>query len=381
VLAGKNGLSRRHIKWCHIIYGRNVEGWLKQNSLLIITGLGLHDIEEDMIRIIRHLDECKGAGIVVDFGSYITVIPPRVLGVSDQLSIPLVRLPSRLTIAEFTYGLGRLLFNTKKTMDSTLKEILCFPYQNEMKYRAEQFGYDDCYPYVTYAININDQVLTQSMRNNIISAFCQLTGCARNNILSFYENTEGYFLIPFTKGNPQRDDRKHTALELKRYISQTEPHTALSIGVGSVFSSLRQFKESASNAKYALHMLRLRNQKDDVRMYEDLGIYRLLFRCRNNETLINLYNHVLGDLVRYDLQYKSNLTNTLEYFLDCGCNIGLTAERLYVHRNTLKYRIKKIQDILLIDFSDVNRVFTLQMAYKIKKYLHFASMFPPDAAI
>ena len=101
-----------------------------------------------------------------------------------------------------------------------------------------------------------------------------------------------------------------------------------------------------------------------------MGVYRMLFQYKNDEALEDIKNRIIGELEEQDQLTNSSLVETLECYLDCNCNVSKTADTLFIHRNTMKYRIKKIKEILAIDFNDANACFTLRFAFKIKKYLN-----------
>ena len=77
----------------------------------------------------------------------------------------------------------------------------------------------------------------------------------------------------------------------------------------------------------------------------------------------------LGELISYDKENNSDYIDTLETYLDFGCNIGETAEYLYMHRNTIRYRIIRVEEILGIDLNSAGTRFNLRFAFKIRKYL------------
>ena len=86
-----------------------------------------------------------------------------------------------------------------------------------------------------------------------------------------------------------------------------------------------------------------KNKADDQRrLSNDKCLSCLLFKCR---------------------------INALEVFLEQGCNIAAATDALYVHRNTVKYRIKRIEEIMNIDLKDVTVQFNLRLAFKIMHYL------------
>ena len=89
-------------------------------------------------------------------------------------------------------------------------------------------------------------------------------------------------------------------------------------------------------------------------MYEEMGIYQLLFSIRDNNILERIVEEQVGILIAYDQENDSEFLTTLDVYLQENCNITKTTERLYVHRNTVKYRIKRIQELLKKDIHDVN---------------------------
>jgi DNA-binding PucR family transcriptional regulator len=71
---------------------------------------------------------------------------------------------------------------------------------------------------------------------------------------------------------------------------------------------------------------------------------------------------VLGDLLRYDEGHSGELLPTLEHFLDCGGSWLRTAERLHVHVNTLRYRIRRIEELTGRSVADTATRVDLQLA-------------------
>ena len=67
-------------------------------------------------------------------------------------------------------------------------------------------------------------------------------------------------------------------------------------------------------------------------------------------------------------QMEEELRKTLETYVFCNSSISKTAESLYLHRNTIKYRLKKCEEILETDLSDVSNCFQIQLALTLTKY-------------
>ena len=99
--------------------------------------------------------------------------------------------------------------------------------------------------------------------------------------------------------------------------------------------------------------------------YEQMGLYRLLAELRGRDELGRFCNECLGELVRYDIGHNTELVHTLETFFDQNANASQAARALYVHRNTLNYRLQRIVEITGLDLNDAEARLTLQLALKI----------------
>lgn len=141
------------------------------------------------------------------------------------------------------------------------------------------------------------------------------------------------------------------------------------MGVGNVFTDVSSIKRSVTEAKKAHKVIRKGNDKSSLRYYDEIGIYRVFFELPDDEVLHNLLSETLGVLMEYDKENAGDLLHTLEVFLEQNCNIAAATEALFVHRNTVKYRIRRSEEILGRDLKDVTVQFNLRLAFKIMHYI------------
>jgi purine catabolism regulator len=99
--------------------------------------------------------------------------------------------------------------------------------------------------------------------------------------------------------------------------------------------------------------------------YEELGLYRLLADLRDRDALDRFCEDVLGALLRYDAANETELVHTLRIFFRQNSNVSQAAQALYVHRNTLNYRLDRIAEITGVDLNDADARLCLQLALKI----------------
>ena len=78
---------------------------------------------------------------------------------------------------------------------------------------------------------------------------------------------------------------------------------------------------------------------------------------------------LLGGLQSKDADYTAEMLRTLETYLECDGQLGETAKRLYIHRNTAAYRIEKLSELLDIDFKKTDDLLRLKLAFLFRRRL------------
>ena len=119
----------------------------------------------------------------------------------------------------------------------------------------------------------------------------------------------------------------------------------MSIGLGRPHKSLVDLRQSYYEASYAIRIRKLKGGSGVIASFGDLGSYGLLLGLQDTLSLQVFYDSVLGKLHEYDEQNSSDLVKSLACFLEANGHWGEAAERLYVHRHTLRYRMKRVEEI------------------------------------
>src|SRR3954462_2816982 len=116
---------------------------------------------------------------------------------------------------------------------------------------------------------------------------------------------------------------------------------------------------------------------DDVALlaFEDTGAYRLLLPAMSEDPaeLARFYEEPVAPLVAYDDQYETDLVQTLETFLDADGNVAGTAQRLFTHRHTLRYRLERVRDLTGLDVASTDGRERLGLGLKAMRVLGIAS--------
>lgn len=141
--------------------------------------------------------------------------------------------------------------------------------------------------------------------------------------------------------------------DLINRLQAENPEMVLNGGIGRCCSDLLDFKKSFFEACSALSFSSLPSRKN-LSHFDDLGIYRIIFDYKNREELFKLYRETVGTIVSYDRKNNTNYMETIQVFFDQGLSVNNTAKKLFIHYNTVLYRIKKIKAIFGINLYDEN---------------------------
>ncbi|MCC3144657.1 helix-turn-helix domain-containing protein [Halanaerobium sp. Z-7514] len=141
------------------------------------------------------------------------------------------------------------------------------------------------------------------------------------------------------------------------------------MAAGGLYSTdCREIADSFKKAIYTLDFLENTEQEKNIVFYEELGVLRLLWNIDKKE-LFNFANEYLNELIKYSREKDNEWLETLEVFLEEDGDINISSERLSIHPNTMRYRIKQIQEILGLDFDSFDDKLNLTIAYKIYKFI------------
>ncbi|WP_257350378.1 PucR family transcriptional regulator [Pseudalkalibacillus decolorationis] len=143
--------------------------------------------------------------------------------------------------------------------------------------------------------------------------------------------------------------------EVKQEIGEEEFYQFL-IGVGKEYNSLYHMRKSFLEALEVIETANFISPRPESmpREFAYLGIYRYLATLYEKNSSEDYYSDDLLSLIQNDAEKQTDLLRTLEVYLANNGKGKQTANELFIHPNTLNYRIKKIQELTNIDFNDFN---------------------------
>jgi purine catabolism regulator len=144
----------------------------------------------------------------------------------------------------------------------------------------------------------------------------------------------------------------------------------IDVGVSSALSGLDLVPRAAGQARLALrHAARAGGGTPQIVAFDDLGRRYKVLDSLSDAQLRELEDAVVGQLIDADRHGHSDLLRTLEAYLACGASVADAAAELYVHRNTLRKRVARIEEILGVDLGTVGGLVEAYLAIRARDVL------------
>lgn len=146
----------------------------------------------------------------------------------------------------------------------------------------------------------------------------------------------------------------------------TEFYTKVSIGISTVVDNIKDLARAYKEAQVALEVGKVFETEKNIVSYENLGIGRLIYQLPT--TLCEMFlQEVFKNGSLESLDRETLLT--IQCFFENNLNVSETSRKLFVHRNTLVYRLEKIRKLTGLDLREFEHAITFKVALMVKKYL------------
>ena len=159
--------------------------------------------------------------------------------------------------------------------------------------------------------------------------------------------------------------------ELAHVLSDTvssETLCRVRTACGTIAYSLREVSRSYKEAKMALEVAEIFYSSKTVLTYEELGIGRLIYQLPT--PLCEMFlKEVFGDYDPGNLD--DEILTTVYQFMENSLNLSETSRQLFVHRNTLVYRLEKLQKTIGLDIRQFEEAMTFKIAMMVSDYMRY----------
>lgn len=172
-------------------------------------------------------------------------------------------------------------------------------------------------------------------------------------------------LVKETKPNVSSETIEKLANSIVDTLSG-EFYTQVVVGIGTTVSSLKDLAKSFKEAQVSLEVGKVFDTEKTIVSYDNLGIARLIYQLPT--TLCETFLREVFKKGSIDSLDHETLF-TIQRFFENNLNVSETSRKLFVHRNTLVYRLEKIRKITGLDLREFDHAIVFKIALMVKKYL------------
>jgi purine catabolism regulator len=348
-LIGELGLSlvsgqesaQTHVRWVHSTELPDPTPWLKGGELLLTTGLQL-DRPKLQRELIDRLADHHIAGLGFGTGFAHKRLPAALVTAARKRAFPLFEVPYELPFIAITERAFAQLVNERYEIlqrnmaGDVLSEALAgHLYPDDLQARLRPFG-------------IGEQVAVLAFRPADTSAAAAVVEriLERERVGSLVAVRSGMLCAVVAA---DRLDPVELARQIRGELVSRFGEVPASASRPAPTHSLRL---SFHEARCALEAVRLRNgDSPEVASHVDLGAFQLLLSLQDDDALISYCRSVLGPLEQGEGEYGDELVRSLDAFIEHNGHWEKAANALYCHRHTLRYRIRRIEELTGRDFS------------------------------
>lgn len=241
----------------------------------------------------------------------------------------------------------------------------------EIHNRLSFLGYNLTEPHYIIYIEINDQDVNEQKTANY--DYLEI----RKKLTTLFQNENKYLsnILVLTKLNTIQaiiskkfiEDEKTTIQEYGNHLlKQIESEEKqVYIGISNETQKLSDFNNRAKEAKKAVELAKFRSAKSGMILSSELGYLTLFLNAREPEELELFAKEKLKSILDYDNMRNSELLETLFHYSQNEFNLHKTARKMSISISGMRYRIQKIEDLLLVDLSDSVGRFEINIALQI----------------
>lgn len=173
--------------------------------------------------------------------------------------------------------------------------------------------------------------------------------------LGIVRNNEILFLLC---GKSNLDDTL-AILRERMFGSNTE------VGISRPFSDLKKLRLYYEQASQAVRLAEHSGETERIYLYDQVFVRHMLSCAAKVCDPACFYDPDLIELMGYDQANNTHFTEDLLAYLESGRNVSVAAQKLYIHKNSMYYRISRIEEILGINLHDEDKCFSLQMSLRL----------------
>jgi PucR family transcriptional regulator, purine catabolism regulatory protein len=340
-LASGHESAKSNVRWVHSTELADPTPWLRGGELLLTTGMQL-DGPKSQRELIARLADHQIAGLGFGTGFKHRRLPAALLTAARKRSFPLFEVPYELPFIAITERAFTQLVNERYEMlqrnmagDVLAEALTGHLYPEDLQARLRPFGIGELLAVLAFALedpSAGAAALERLLEREGVNSLVAI----RAGLLCAVIDADGT--------DPIELARKLRA-ELRARFGEAR-------AAASRAAATQALRLSFHEARCALEAVRLQNgTAPEVACYRDLGAFQLLLSLQDDDALLSYCREVLGPIEQGEGDYGDELLRSLDVFIEHNGHWEKAAGALYCHRHTLRYRIRRVEQLTGRDFS------------------------------
>ena len=341
-LASGHESANASVRWVHSTELPDPTPWLRGGELLLTTGIQLKGPKAQR-ELIDRLADHQIAGLGFGTGFTHKRLPAALGTAARKRSFPLFEVPYELPFIAITERAFAQLVNERYEMlqrnmagDVLAEALTGHLYPEELQARLRPFGIGEQVAVLAFSLedpSAAAAALERILENERVGSLVAL----RAGLLCAVIDADGV-------------DPIELARKVRGELGQRFGGVRAAASRAAATHSLRL---SFHEARCALEAVRLQNgDAPEVASYADLGAFQLLLSLQDDDALISYCRGVLGPVEQDEGDYGEELLRSLDVFIEHNGHWEKAASALYCHRHTLRYRIRRVEQLTGRDFSN-----------------------------
>jgi len=198
---------------------------------------------------------------------------------------------------------------------------------------------DGTFQLVVFTTGDLDKMDTVERRRIAYRMQLYFTNLTHNGHFLYYDSC----FIVLINALAEKESRSIIESFLKR-AKKRMPDLPIHVGVSPVVTDISSlslaYRRGRAALRYAL------DTDTGLVYFDDMKVQRLLYSVPDAALLEEFSAEILGPLIAYDKKHGADFVHTLEVYLECGESVRLASEKMYIHRNTIAYRMQRIRELL-----------------------------------
>ena len=368
VIAGRGGLNNP-IERCGILDYEFVEGvknkWAStnfrvENMILVTSFLYAKDNDYLILDAVKKMASRKCRGLIIK-NIFNLPIRENVIRYADTMNFPIILIEG----SDIYYEDLIILINERVKhyeslhyRESKVDEMFRNQGNNET---LEKIAYDINPSFKSDMIAMYFESINEFTAEDYVEFEREFVGSGMLSALDSMFYYKGGFFVVITRDMFNTVDEMELTKGVLDFLGDSID--GFKIGVSTVHHLLYQLKMCLEEAKYAAKLNSINDKK--VMRYEDLGIYKVILPFAESDVMKDFARRYIKPLEDYDLETNGNLLETAIAYVLNDADLIKTAESMIQHKNTIRYRLKNISNIIGENIFETKHYESLSCAIRI----------------